>query len=244
MTATSGEALQLVCLPHSGGSVRPFHQWRPALAPEIVVRPLDFRRCAARTGAPPASTLSGAAAALLPSVANCPRYALFGCSMGGLLGYELARLACASDAAPPEFLVLAGCRPPHRRSAAIAALASLCDDELLDRVTELGTVPSGLRGSPMQELFLPVLRADLELVAGYSPDPDAGPLPVDLLVWYGTDDPTTPEDVLHEWTSYTSGACELTAFPGTHFFPHEHPNQVTRLVRRRAGSACGSGQPN
>jgi surfactin synthase thioesterase subunit len=91
--------------------------------------------------------------------------------------------------------------------------------------------------SPMRDQFLPIIRGDIELLAGYRPDAVAQ-LPLDLLVWYGVDDPATPRCLVREWQRYTSRLCRLTAFPGGHFFIHDDPRPVADRLFAAVGTSA------
>lgn len=220
--------MELLCVPGAGGSARAFRPWVEALAPDVTVRPLNLRGRDT-----PVSTLVETAARLAERIPRDGRYALAGHSMGGLIAYEMARLVCATDALPrPEFVVVAGAKPPHLSSAgAFARLVAIADDdEFLDALAAAGFVEPGARHSPMRGLFVPTLRADLRLVAEYRPEPGE-PLPVDLLAWHGVDDLSAPAAAVGGWARYTAARFRTAAFPGGHHFPFQRPAEVAARLR-------------
>jgi surfactin synthase thioesterase subunit len=235
---TSGnEPLDLFCLPHAGGSARTYLRWQRSMPSWVRVRPVELAGRGRRIREPRPSTLAAAARDLVPRLDTGGRYAIFGHSMGGLLAYELARLLCRSRQRLPSFVVIAASRPPHLSSPNhYAELADLPDDELIDVLANDGSVPHSMRISPMRDQFLPVIRGDIELLAGYRPVPVTEPLPLDLLIWYGADDPTTPRCLVREWQRYTSRLCRLTAFPGGHFFIHDDLRPVAGGLFAAAGT--------
>ncbi|WP_328614722.1 alpha/beta fold hydrolase [Amycolatopsis sp. NBC_00355] len=220
--------MELLCVPGAGGSPRAFRPWAGALAPDITVRPLN-----PRGRDTPASSLVGVAARLVERIPRDGRYALAGHSMGGLIAYEMARLVCAGDTLPrPEFVVVAGARPPHSSPAGeFARLVAVADDdEFLGELAAAGLVEPAARHSPMRALFVPTLRADLRLVAEYRPEP-GDPLPVDLLAWHGADDPSASPAAVGDWARYTAAGFHPAAFPGGHHFPFERPAEVAARLR-------------
>ncbi|SDR22536.1 thioesterase II family protein [Thermostaphylospora chromogena] len=235
-TGRTTAALELVCFPPAGGSAAAFRRWQAALGPDITVRAIDRRGDgAARIHG---TSLTGIAASLAPLVARRTPYALVGHSLGGLLAYETALRICGRPELPrPRFVLVAGARPPHRSSAAVfAPLLELADDDLLDALAELGAVNPVLRTTPLKGLFLPALRADLALIAGYHPDPGAPPLPVDLLAWHAEDDALATPALGREWRRYTAARFEHTAFPGGHFFLQERFADVAAALRTRCAA--------
>ncbi|GAB3145943.1 thioesterase II family protein [Amycolatopsis sp. NPDC004378] len=224
--------MELLCVPGAGGSARAYRPWAAALAPELTVRALDLPGRGKAARETPASTLVGAAAKLVERIPDDGRYALAGHSMGGLVVYEMARRICASDALPrPEFVVIAGARPPHLISAAeFNRLTTTGDDDFVNGLVALGFLDPVARQSPMRALFVPTLRADLGLVAGYEPGPVEA-LPVDLFAWYGRADLTAPGSAVAEWARYTGARFEAAAFPGGHDFPFDRPPAVAERLR-------------
>ncbi|MGC5363090.1 thioesterase II family protein [Streptomyces sp. DT24] len=230
-----GEPLTLYCVPHAGGSARTFLRWRREMPAAVRVVPLEIAGRGRRTREPRHASLQEAARRLADGIVPNGRYAILGHSMGGLIAHELARLLTDRGDAP-EFLVVAATRPCHLLTPELhAPLLDLPDDRLLETLAEGGTIPEELLRSPMRQLFVPVIRGDLELIAGYRPDLEAEPLPVELTAWYGTEDPATPGDVMVGWQRHTRRPCRVEAFPGGHFFLHEHLEHVTaRLVELAA----------
>jgi medium-chain acyl-[acyl-carrier-protein] hydrolase len=95
---------------------------------------------------------------------------------------------------------------------------TLNDDELLEEVVRLDGIPHQLRTSgEMRDLFLPILRADLQLdeTYTYSPEP---PLPCPILACGGKDDPEAPVAGVREWQFYTESRFALKIMQGGHFF--------------------------
>lgn len=221
--------MELLCVPGAGGSARAFRPWVAALAPELTVRPLNLPGRGRDT---PVSSLVEAATRLMARIPADEPYALAGHSMGALIAYELTRQVCAEGTlAPPKFLVVAAARPPHLSSgAAVTGLLDAEGDEFLDGLVALGFAEPAARNSPMRALFVPTLREDLRLLAGYQ-RVRAEPLPVDLLAWHGLADPSTSEAVTAEWAGYTSAGFAAAAFDGGHSFPFDRTAEVAERLR-------------
>ncbi|MEO3870699.1 alpha/beta fold hydrolase [Nonomuraea sp. B12E4] len=218
--------MKLVCFPPAGGSAASFRAWRDRLG--LPVHVID------RRGRGDGSLL-GLAAELAPEVASGQPYALVGHSLGGLLAYEIAARVGLDGSLPrPDFVLVVGSRPPHHSSAAVfAPLLALDDDAMLDALARMGAVHPMLRTSPLRHLFTPSLRADLRLIAGYHPDLDAGPLPVDLVAWHGTEDRLATPALGREWSRYTRAGFELVEFAGGHFFPQDRLTEVATALHAR-----------
>lgn len=237
------EPLTLYCVPHAGGSARSFVRWRRELPPVVVARPLEIAGKGLRSREPRAATLGEAAADLAARVDPGGRYALFGHSMGGLLAHETAQALARLGRPAPAFVVVAAARPPHLLGdSPYGPLLGLGDDALLDALAAHGRIPREVRTSPMRHQFVPVIRGDLTLLAGYRPDPRPRPLACDLLTWYGTHDPDTPPGAAAGWRPYTRAAHRIEAFTGGHFFPHELFPEVARRLVELAEGGRGRGR--
>ncbi|MFJ3493020.1 thioesterase II family protein [Streptomyces sp. NPDC086091] len=223
------EPLTLYCVPHAGGSARSFVRWRRELPPALVARPLEIAGKGVRSREPRAATLREAAEDLARQIDPAGRYALFGHSMGGLLAHETALALAGLGRPAPAYVVTAATRPPHllADSPYAALLDAADDDALLAALAAHGRIPAEILASPMRHRFVPVIRADLTLLAGHRPTVRPRPLPCDLLTWYGADDPETPPEVMAEWRPYTAAAHRVVGFDGGHFFPHERFELVT-----------------
>jgi surfactin synthase thioesterase subunit len=178
-----------------------------------------------------ATTMEEAAERLLPALSGLGRFAILGHSLGGLLAYELATLALASGSALPDFLVLAATRPPHEVSASRHnEIYRLPDEEMLDELALTGHVPAHVRHSPMRSMFVPGLRADLAILSRYQPVGPFRPLPIVVLSWFSRSDPIAPNDAMAAWRSYTTRDFLGTEFSGGHFFIHEQPSAVAKVL--------------
>ncbi len=161
-------------------------------------------------------------------------FAIFGHSMGALVGYEVAqRLRRERDLEPVHLLVSA------RRAAQLPPDPEedykLPDGELIERLRELNGTPAEVLEHPeLMQLMLPLLRADFELNDTYEPVAHP-PLGCPVTAFGGTDDELLEEE-LAAWGALTAGPFALRMFPGDHFFLHRHQGTLVRTV---AGALLG-----
>jgi medium-chain acyl-[acyl-carrier-protein] hydrolase len=81
------------------------------------------------------------------------------------------------------------------------------------------------------ELFLPILRADFELLGSYRYDEDA-PLNCPLSAFGGWGDQQATQPDLAAWRSQTYKSFSLKMFPGDHFYIQSaRPALVQALVQ-------------
>jgi medium-chain acyl-[acyl-carrier-protein] hydrolase len=230
--------LTLFCLAHAGGGAQPFRRWNAALSACARVVPLELPGHGSRFHEPVLDTLGLMVAELLREVrtASPGRYAIFGHSLGALLGYELARALVAAGHAPPEALLVAARNGPaeplsHR------PIHALPDQAFLAALERLGGIPQAVVDHPgLTRAYLPVLRADLRVAETYAPR--SGP-PGDfpIAAFAGRRDPLTDPQAVLGWARETTAAFELALVPGGHFFLDgpDFPAALAGYLSRLAG---------
>ncbi|SEG84363.1 Surfactin synthase thioesterase subunit [Actinacidiphila yanglinensis] len=240
--------LRVLCLPPAGGSSRLYRRWPHLLPPHVGVVSVELPGRGTRADEPAATTLeqivpplSRAAAGLLdrPLV-------VFGHSMGGAVGAELVRELRRSAGLVPDLLVAAGCEPPRspRRKDDVDRLT---DAGLRDFLAQAGGTPQELLANEEYlRMLMPVLRADLTVLAGRPVAPQAPPLDCPVRVYLGADDRSVSQERAARWQDESDGDFQIRIFPGGHFFVQESTDLVlARLgqdvaqVLRRARAATG-----
>ncbi|MEV0804950.1 alpha/beta fold hydrolase [Micromonospora sp. NPDC050200] len=234
--------LRLVCLPHAGAGAGTFRPWAALLGEQVEVWSAQLPGRERRLAEPPLTTMAELAPPLLDAVTARvrPPFAIFGHSMGGLIGYELARRLVARGGPVPQRLVVSAARPPHR--AARTGEAHALDDAALDDwLGGLGGVPEEvLADAALLELILPTVRADLSVVASYRPvAPEPLPCPVDAVA--AADDPLVDPDEVAGWAACTTADFSLTVVPGGHLYLHDSPPPLTRLLGGGPAVPAGPG---
>lgn len=148
-------------------------------------------------------------------------YALCGHSIGGLTAFELGRCLSARGAPRPGHLFVAASPPPHA-ICSLEPLSYLDDGALLQEVDRrYGGIPEEVLTDPeLQELFLPPLRADLEMIENYEHH-EAPELDCPVSAFAGLQDEQLPPHLLLEWRRYTSGLFIPRVLPGGHFILRE-----------------------
>lgn len=227
--------LRLFCLPYAGGSARVFDGWSSELPSWVDVYPIDLPGRGLRFDEPPLTRLEPLVDDLLGLVLrnlDLP-YAMFGHSLGGLLGYELCR-RLAADYDTPLHLFVSGIRAPD--SPADPTPASTLPDELLrEHIGALGgTPPELLHNAELMRVMLPVLRADFTVADTYRHQP--GPrLSCPVTAFGSPADPEVSVGQLRGWARTTTDRFTVRVLPGDHFFLHTARAQLLRLVAEALG---------
>ncbi|WP_242887552.1 type I polyketide synthase [Actinomadura litoris] len=223
-----GTRTRLLCLPYAGGGAGAFRGWAELL-PDVEVVPVRLPGREARADEPPAVDLDALARAALP-LTDRP-YAVFGHSMGGLLGFELCRRLRRLGAPPPERLFVSGTPVPHVPLSR-PRVADMPDGELTAWLAELGGAPHEVLDDPaMRAVWLPVLRSDFAFTDDYRYTAEA-PFGFPVTAFAGGEDAMAGPGEMSGWRAHTSAGFTLRVLPGDHFFLHSARRELLAAIAR------------
>jgi medium-chain acyl-[acyl-carrier-protein] hydrolase len=211
--------LRLFCFPPAGAGASLFSTWARELPAGVEVCSVQLpgredRRAEAPLRRLPAA-MSDVCADLRPFWDQ--PYVLFGHSMGALLAFEAARALRAVGDPAPQQLLCSACRSPEAVRTE-TSVYRLPDAEFIRHLRVLGGIPEPvLRDPEMMELFLPILRADFELLQTYE-FRSQPPLRCPITVFGGTQDTEAPPHILDAWRHHTTGPFDRIEFASGHFF--------------------------
>jgi len=202
--------------------------WQQAMGSKVGVLPVRLPGREARLNEPLSHSPDEIAAAIADR-ADRP-YGIYGHSMGGRLGFEVVRALYRMGAQRPVRFYPAACRPPDQPDP-LSYVVTLSDDEMLDALDEqLGGDQAELREYPeLLELFVPVLRSDMEWLAGHRYQPGT-PWDIPIAGFAGADDRQPPPWEMHGWARQTTAPFRLHTLPGGHFFLRTATDQLTGLI--------------
>lgn len=238
---SSPRAPRLLCLPHAGGSAGFYFPVSAALSPGVDVLAVQYPGRQDRSLDPFAESLQALADELfrLLDPDDETPLALFGHSMGAVVGFELARRLEAAGR-PPAVFFASGRRGPSagRRTETVHRRD---DAGLIEEIKKLNGTDLTLLDDPeILQLILPSLRADYRLVESYRRGP--GPrLSCPVVAMTGDADPRVTVEEAGAWAEETSGPFELLVHPGGHFYLASQQTavntQITDHLRRFAAQA-------
>jgi medium-chain acyl-[acyl-carrier-protein] hydrolase len=157
-------------------------------------------------------------------------FAFYGHSMGALIAFELARELRRRDNVEPAQLFVSGrCAPHVIRSG--PPKFNLADQQFVAEIRKLNGTPLELLENPqVADLFVPVLRADFQMVETYKCEPER-PLSCPILAYGGFDDKNVSLEELQAWKEFTTGTFISRLFPGDHFFIHSAKDEFLEVLR-------------
>jgi medium-chain acyl-[acyl-carrier-protein] hydrolase len=207
-----------------------FHIWPNVLPADVEACPIQLPGRGPRLMERPFTDLSSLIEVLaqaLSSLLDKP-FAIFGHSLGALVGFELARqLRKQYGVSPAHLFVSAGCAPQiPRRGSPIHTWPA---KEFLEEVRHLNGIPKEvLEHEELMEIVIPLLRADFALYETYvySAEP---PLNCPISAFGGLQDSKVTRSDLEAWRNQTTGAFSLRMLLGDHFFLNT-PQPLLRML--------------
>jgi medium-chain acyl-[acyl-carrier-protein] hydrolase len=215
--------MRLFCFPYAGGGITPFQTWSSGLPPGVDLCPVQLPGRENRLSEPPFRSLPPLVQELrdvLQPYMDIP-FAFFGYSMGGLIGFELARQLRQAGRPGPVRLFVAAVLPPEQ-IVTVPPIHHLSDDAFLKALSARyeGLQQAVLENAELMALCLPVLRADLTVLDTYAYTPD-DPLDCPISAFGGLRDRVITRQDVEAWRGHTRGAFTIRMFPGGHFFLHD-----------------------
>jgi surfactin synthase thioesterase subunit len=207
-----------------------YRAWSEELPDEVEVRTVLLPGRESRFAEPAVPSVEELADRIVQGLGSRldPPFAIFGHSLGGLIGYEVASRLAASGR-PPRHLLVSGARAPHLRHPD-PVYHMLPDAEFAASVSGLGGTPSEvLANRELIELMLPTLRADFRAAETYRRQ-TAQPLPCPITAFLGADDDLIERPLVDAWSESTSSRFRIHVLPGDHFFLNASRPALVRLV--------------
>ncbi|MBG0829104.1 thioesterase [Planomonospora sp. ID67723] len=232
--------IHLYALPCAGSGPSAFRPWTRHLPPWVELRALTLPGRPGRHREPAHTDCDTAARALAAEVAGeSTPYAVFGHSMGAMLGYRMVRELESAGARLPELLAVAAWPV---RGAVTGPDPRAGDERFIEALRELGGLPDEIARDPdALALTLPVARADFTLCASYTYRAEP-PLPVPVAAFCGTRDQAAPARDMAEWRQHTTDFRGLRIFDGGHFFVRDRVGELvtamTAILEMRGSGAA------
>ena len=229
--------VRLFCFPYAGAGASRFSGWADSLPSWIQIAAIQLPGREDRWSEPSVASMAPIVEALsreIPRFLDLP-IAIFGHSLGGLLGFEFGRLLERQFRLSPLQLVVSAVEAPSARPSRHPILHRMPDQDFLNEIIKLDGVPREVQANDeLLALMLPVLRADVTMYETYrlSFQP---PLSCPILVIGAEGDTRVSPASLSEWRRHTRNRCELYRFPGNHFYLHPHRDSLLGLIASRLG---------
>jgi medium-chain acyl-[acyl-carrier-protein] hydrolase len=216
----ANSAVRLFCFHHAGSGGASFRDWPKLLPSSIEVATIHLPGREGRFGEPCFRRMTDLVSALVPEITpylDRP-FATFGHSMGSLVSYDLVRELRARGLPQPLYFFASG-----RKAPGIAKPGSHfheLPDELFLRAISMRYlgVPEAIRkDKKLMEIFVPILKADIEVIETYEYTPQT-PFNFPVSAFGGKQDVELGEEGLSGWSAITNDTFKKQMFEGDHFY--------------------------
>jgi medium-chain acyl-[acyl-carrier-protein] hydrolase len=224
--------IRLFCFPNAGGGVSTLHNWLRGMPAGIHVCPIQLPGRENRRSEQPFTNLALLAPALadilMPEIEK--PYAFFGHSLGAMMAFEVARELRRRGAPGLRRLFVAARKAPSL-SDPVLNIRNMSEAQLIATVSSrFNAIPDAiLEDRELLALFLPVLRADLEIIETYHYTEEP-PLDCPISAFGGLGDASNPQSEIEQWKSFTTSTFSLRMYPGGHFFPRTSREELVAAI--------------
>lgn len=224
----------LFVLAHAAGNAIQYQHLFPELKKRVDLVPLDLPGHGERVREPLLDNIPAMRrdvermmTAVLDRRPGAP-YALFGHSLGSLLGYLAAIDGAARGRGPAHLFVSSGALPG--RHYVPEGFTRLSDDDLWQESARYfgGMSKDVLECAELKTFFLPLLKADLSAVIQYDPGPLQA-LEVPVTAFYGQRDIVDEDDMLL-WRRLCAASFACHCLDGDHFHPFQSAPALERII--------------
>ena len=227
--STQRQRINLICLPFAGASIYSYRNITKYIADSINIIPVELPGRGQRISEPLLSDIHKIvddAFLQIKAHINIP-YAIYGHSLGTLLGFLLVKRILNENLQQPLHLFFSGRGGPSVQDKD-KHIHALPKKEFIKKLQEYeGSPQEILNDESIMEFFEPVLRADFKAVSNYPYNEDT-PFNIPITVMIGTTENTTYKEAM-KWQDETSKEISLRQFPGGHFFIYQHSQEIGRI---------------
>lgn len=212
-----------------------YFKWKKYLEPfmelygvELAGRGRRIREPFCRTMEETVEDLSGQ---VLRRLEDGGSYAFFGHSMGCYIAFELACRLQETGKAGPVHVFCSGADAPEEAGEEFV-VHTLPEKKFTDYVLGFhGMDRTVFEQEELCRVFLPILRADFQVIDQYDYGKTHGVLHTDITVLYGDQDHSIRSE-LSKWERFTDGSCHFIRFEGDHFYLTPHMREVVQTINR------------
>lgn len=226
-------SLRLFCLPYAGAGASIYRTWAKQLPAQIELCAIQLPGRESRFKEAPPTRIKPLVQTLVPLLQpylDVP-FALFGHSMGALLGFELTRELRNQNCPSPVHLFVSGFNAPQLPDLK-PPIHRLPDAQFIEKIKELGGTDNEMQDTKLMEQFLPALRADFAILETYF-YANKPPFEFPITAFGGLEDRRISQEQLAAWDKQTKGDFTLQMFAGDHFFLHSAQRELLRAISQK-----------
>ena len=157
-------------------------------------------------------------------------YAIYGHSMGAILGYLLVKRILNAGKPAPKHLFVSGREAPSVVND-VPPIHQLPKQAFINQLNELGGLPPSIEGNvELMDFFEPILRADIQALETYIYQPTS-PFDIPITILHGLTDKAVTYRNLLPWQQESTQPIAIHTLKGGHFFIFEQLSGLGQLFR-------------
>jgi surfactin synthase thioesterase subunit len=227
--------INLFCLPFAGGNKYSYQKYTEKAPSFLNLIPLEYPGRGARMKESLISEIEPLVDDMYHQVQkriDQADYAIYGHSMGGLIGYLLTRKLIENGHKHPLHLFISGTTGPSSTSRSSKNRHLLPKNEFIQELKNLDGVPDEiLQNEDLLSFIEPILRTDFKICETYQYG-DYTPLNIPITVITGTEEDMEMADI-HLWQKETDWEVDFRQIPGRHFFIFKYPRVVVDIISKK-----------
>jgi surfactin synthase thioesterase subunit len=235
---TSAHSMNVYCLPFAGGSSYSYRNMSTYAPAALRMIAIDLPGRGTRAREHLLTNIHDMVDDVFAQVKNDLHkpYALYGHSMGTLLGYLLTKKIVSLGLSLPSHLFFSGSGAPSIRGRGLLRHL-LPRKEFIRTLKEIGGSPSEIfEDETLMTFFEPVLRADFRATETYQYQ-ETKPFSIPITSMIGLEEKTTYEQA-RAWCVETTEEVEVLQFPGNHFFIFDCEKELVEIMHQKLWCIC------
>lgn len=227
----------LFCFNYAGGTVDFYDELEKA-APSVKFIKLEYSGHGKRMKEPLCKSISEVTDDFYPSLIENlenrvdPEYALLGYSMGCLEAFDMLEKVYNDNIKKPVRVFMAAHPPNNIEGIDNTAETDDLDEWVKQRTLQFGGIDKRLiNNKTFWRMYLPIYRADYQMIARYNFDDIKFQTDIPITVFYSEED--TPISSMKGWKKYFKGMNEYIEYSGTHFFIKQHYKEMADVICKR-----------
>ena len=222
----------LIVLAHAGGHIRAYNFLTPLLSGKFNLIALEYPGRGDRAGENLIDDIHLLTEDIYQQAQKQGAFngpvAIFGHSMGAMVGMLLSRKVGEQLGKYPQCLIASGTEGPSIGDTHI--IHHLPSDEFWHEMAKDGGIADEiLNDQGLKEYFEPIFRADAAVTERYQQG-SLSPIPMPITVFVGDNDTHADKTSAQSWQKETTMPLSIQEFPGGHFFPFEQHQVIAQAI--------------
>lgn len=223
----------LFCIPYAGGSARDFADWEKSASNNLQIVPLELRARGKRIKELAYTNFDEMVTDLCAQIdkyAEGKAYSIWGHSMGAITGFAIAKKRYDLRMSLPKLLFLSGRDAPFIEYD--KKFGKMTDLQIKNYLCELhGTSLKVFDEPRVGRIYLNRVKGDYQVLSTYNAEQYNVALPIDMLIFYGTDDISIKGDI-RDWREYTTQEITFFHFKSGHFYSDSQKENVLQIIEQ------------